>query len=85
MNMLPSEVNNFEPSLPFLDLPWNDILVLHIMPFLDPSDWLSLRIVCKQALQLVNDYIDCLKYLDLSNYPSFPIALWKVINDNFIQ
>lgn len=61
------------------DLPWNDIVIPKIMPYLQPSDWLNLRAVCKQSNELVNQYFKFMKCLDLSTQKSFPKCVWKVI------
>jgi len=63
----------------FLDLPWSDILIENIMPYLLPMDWLSLRTVSRKAYKLVSNYLWNLKYLDLSMCPSFPSTLWEEI------
>lgn len=66
-------------ALTLFDLPWNDILVPKIMPYLQPSDWLNLRSVCKQSNQLVSHYFKFMRNLDLSAQKSFPKSVWKVI------
>lgn len=65
-------------AITIFDLPWNDVLIPLIMPYLQPSDWLSLRAVCKQSNQLVSQYFRFMKYLDLTAQ-KFPQSVWKVM------
>lgn len=65
-----------------LDLPGNDV-ILKIIDYLSPSDWLNLRAVCKQTYFLVNEYFKYMKYLDLSHHQCFPHLLCQVFEHEY--
>ncbi|XP_057378989.1 F-box/LRR-repeat protein 15-like [Daphnia carinata] len=68
--------------LPFkmhlLDLPGTDI-ILKIIGYLSPTDWLHFRIVCKQTYFLVHEYFKYMKYLDVSHHQVFPQSLCQIL------
>lgn len=67
------------PSVNLLDLPGSDV-ILKIIDYLSPSDWLNFRIVCKQTCFLVNEYFRYMKYLNLSDQPNnFPKPICQML------
>lgn len=72
------DIFSFEMHL--LDLPGDDV-ILKIMDFLSPRDWLNFRCVCKQTYFLVHEYFKYMKYLDLSHHKVLPQALCQVGTD----
>lgn len=67
------------PRPELLDLPWNDVIVLKIIPLVPPSDWPSLRAVCRQFYILVSEFFQHTKHLDLSSCShNFPKRIWEV-------
>lgn len=60
-----------------LDLPGTDI-ILKIIGYLSPTDWLHFRIVCKETYFLVHEYFKYMKYLNVSHHQVFPQSLCQV-------
>lgn len=60
-----------------LDLPGIDV-ILKIIGYLSPTDWLHFRISCKQTYFLVHEYFKYMKYLDVSQHQVFPQSLCQV-------
>lgn len=69
------DIFSFEMHL--LDLPGDDV-ILKIIDYLSPRDWLNFRCVCKQTYFLVHEYFKYMKYLDLSHHKVLPQALCQV-------
>lgn len=59
------------------DLPENEIL-LEIIGYLSPEEWLNLRLVSKQTLYLVTQFFKYMKCLDIAYYEYFPPSLCQV-------
>lgn len=62
-----------------LDLPGNDI-ILKIIEYLSPDDWLNFRAVCKRTYFLVNDYFKYMRVLDFSRQSLFPHLVCQVFS-----
>ena len=60
-----------------LDLPGYEV-ILKIIDYLSPSDWLSLRACNVQTYNLVNEYFKYMKCLDMSHHQYFPKPLCQV-------
>ncbi|XP_046631662.1 F-box/LRR-repeat protein 15-like isoform X2 [Daphnia pulicaria] len=69
---------NIQLQMHLLDLPGDDI-ILKIIDYLSPQDWLNFRCVSKQTYFLVHEYFKYMKYLDLSHHKVLPQALCQVL------
>ena len=68
-----------------LDLPWEDVVIPRIFPYLGPKDWLSFRALSRRTNSLVDNYLCSMTYLDLTSEKELPKFLLTVSLANFLS
>lgn len=65
------------------DLPWDDVIFKEIFNLLNFKDLMNLHEVSKKFQQLVNSYLEILKYFDFSTLHPSTFSVRKKKNFSF--
>jgi len=64
-----------------LDLSWEDVLFVSVLPLLPPCDWFRLRAVNRKHFDLVNQFFVRNRRLDLSNNKKVTVGMFKICTE----
>ncbi|XP_013780499.1 F-box/LRR-repeat protein 15-like [Limulus polyphemus] len=79
------ETGDFRDSITLLNIPWNDVLFVYLIPNLSWADLFRLRRVSSEFKTLVCEYLKVCRKVDISFYNSYfsSDAFKIIINDAF--
>ena len=64
-----------------LDLSWEDVLFVSVLPLLQPCDWFRLRAVNRKHFDLVNQFFVRNRRLNLSNNKKVTVGMFRICTE----